>query len=67
MTSWAEEFEVGRGYSDDIIIQTGTVSRILGDAISSYTKIKSKPGPSSKPGFMITIVIGDNRKPQEVP
>ena len=42
ITSWAEEFEVGTRYGDHtLIIQIGTLLRIIGDAVSNYTRITS--------------------------
>lgn len=41
MPNWAEEFEVGRRYGDHIIIQIGALLRMIGDAISNYTRITS--------------------------
>lgn len=42
ITSWAEEFEVGRRYGDHtLIIQIGTLLRIIRDAVSNYTRITS--------------------------
>ena len=36
ITSWAEEFEVGTRYGDHtLIIQIGTLLRIIGDAVSN--------------------------------